>query len=334
MKLLGINSDAKTVKGLAFGWLTAICYLAPARIAILASDAVKTVCAFATAECTAACLYSAGRGSFSNVQKARIAKTRLWLESPEKFLEMLRGEIHALEKSASRQNLKAAVRLNGTSDIRFEKSGIMAEFPNVQFYDYTKYPLKAIGERPANYDLTYSYTGLEISRTFASQWLAAGVNVAAVFRGGLPKTFLNHPVIDGDKSDLRFLDARGVIVGLKAKGKARTGISSFVTDVVNGEAVIAAAGERTVPADKPTAIQTSQPLQSAIDEQTRDIAEFKAESFGEAIARGASVALVGESGVDYLDASKAIRIPAGLTRPQLRKFLDANFKTNLFEIGG
>lgn len=265
MRLLSINSDSKTIKGLAYGWLTAICYLAPARLAILASHAVKTVCAFATAECTAVCLNTAGLGGvYKSIQEARIKKTRLWLEDPAAFLEKLRGELFALERAAKKKSLKPAARLNGLSDIRFEKTGIFDEFKKIQFYDYSKYPSNLIPEIASNYHITYSYTGLEISRTFAGAWLERGYNVAAVFRGGLPATFLGHKVIDGDKSDLRFLDPKRVIVGLKAKGKARLGVSSFVTDVVNGVAVIrdpaAVAESRTVPAEKPTAIKTNWPV--------------------------------------------------------------------------
>jgi hypothetical protein len=51
-----------------------------------------------------------------------------------------------------------------------------------------------------------------------------------VFRGEKPKTFLGLKVIDGDTHDMRFLDEDNVVVGLKAKGKAKTDYSGFVID--------------------------------------------------------------------------------------------------------
>ena len=60
---------------------------------------------------------------------------------------------------------------------------------------------------------------------FASAWLDNGGNIAVVFdtkKGeDLPPSFWGFDVIDGDKSDLRFLDADNVVVGLRSKGKAK-----------------------------------------------------------------------------------------------------------------
>jgi hypothetical protein len=52
--------------------------------------------------------------------------------------------------------------------------------------------------------------------------------VAVVFEKELPKVSLFREVIDGDIHDLRFLDKQGVIVGLKAKGKAFNDSTGFV----------------------------------------------------------------------------------------------------------
>lgn len=230
MKLLSIGTDAKTVKGEKLGVLTGILYMAPHTIA-----GPQTVCPFATNECKAACLYSAGRGGFNSVQKARIAKTTFWRTSPDDFIKQLEIEIIALERKAKKQNMIPAVRLNGTSDIKWEETGIMQKFPHIQFYDYTKYPPSLRKTLPANYHITYSYTGLPLSADWSNTWSSRGFNTAVVFRGGLPTEFLGRPVIDGDLSDLRFTDPKGVIVGLKAKGAARKGISSFIQLVENGK---------------------------------------------------------------------------------------------------
>jgi hypothetical protein len=225
MTLLSIGTDAKTSKGEKLGFLTGILYLAPHTIA------GPSVCPFATIECKDLCLYTAGRGGFTSVQKARIAKTTFWRTDPDGFKAQLVAEIAALVRKAAKAGLTPCVRLNGTSDIKWEESGIMERFPDVQFYDYTKYPPTLRKTLPANYHLTYSYTGVALSDQWSEQWAKRGVNTAVVFRGGLPSKWKGRTVVDGDPSDLRFNDERGVIVGLKAKGAARKGVSAFVQDV-------------------------------------------------------------------------------------------------------
>jgi len=44
----------------------------------------------------------------------------------------------------------------------------------------------------------------------------------------MPETYEGTPVFNGDDSDLRFLDPKGVVVGLYAKGKAKKDTSGFV----------------------------------------------------------------------------------------------------------
>jgi hypothetical protein len=59
-----------------------------------------------------------------------------------------------------------------------------------------------------------------------------GYNVATVFgikkSQPMPETYNDVPVFNGDDSDLRFLDPKGVVVGLYAKGKAKKDTSGFV----------------------------------------------------------------------------------------------------------
>jgi hypothetical protein len=108
----------------------------------------------------------------------------------------------------------------------------MEQFPEVQFYDYTKIVKRAYSKLPSNYHLTLSYS--EKDPEYAEQVLQAvrdtGVNAAVVFRKELPETFHGLKVIDGDKDDLRFLDPKGVIVGLIAKGDAIHDDTGFVID--------------------------------------------------------------------------------------------------------
>lgn len=230
MQLLSIGADAKTVKGQDFGVLTGIQYLAPSK------ESGFNTCYNASPGCIAACLYTSGMAqAFPAINKARIARTLFFFQNPKEYGAQLIKEITALIKKASKQNLIPAVRLNGTSDlvwekIRFEGKTILEHFPAVQFYDYTKNPTRALrhaaGLMPANYHLTFSRS--EANQNEVLQIMAAGGNVAAVFRNTLPATYLGRPVIDGDKSDLRFNDPKGVVVGLTEKGKAKSDESGFV----------------------------------------------------------------------------------------------------------
>jgi hypothetical protein len=228
MKLLGVNSDAKTTKGTKYGYLTGILYLAPAK------QSGFEVCPSRSVGCTEACLYTSGHGSFQNVKDARIRKTQWLFNDRPGFLQALRADVKALVKKAEKQGLIPCVRLNGTSDIGWEgvANDLMAEFSNVQWYDYTKIQTRMMryleGKMPSNYHLTFSKS--ENNWDKCLEVLKHGGNVAAVFNK-VPETFMGYTVIDGDKSDLRFLDPSNVIVGLKAKGMARKDKSGFVITI-------------------------------------------------------------------------------------------------------
>jgi hypothetical protein len=231
MKYLAIGNNAKTVKSDKGGeYLTAILYLAPA-------DTVKSinVCPMAeTAGCKSACLYTAGRGAFNNVQSARVKKTEAFRDDPSGFVDQLAEDISKAQRKANKLGVKLAVRLNGTSDIAWENSlgtnglSLMETFPTVQFYDYTKLPGRKV---PSNYHLTVSYSAHNAA--YASKASKTGHNLAVVFRSSkLPKRYLGRTVINGDTNDLRFLDPTGVVVGLYAKGAAKKDASGFVIDVI------------------------------------------------------------------------------------------------------
>lgn len=232
MKLLSVNADAKTVKGVKVGVLTGILYLAPSD-----ESGVMNTCKHASKGCRSACLFTAGRGAFSNVKAARIAKTVRFVKDQTQFMLDLVDDIAALIKKATKENLIPAVRLNGTSDIRWEDvllngKNVMQIFPNVQFYDYTKDSsvLDWRKKLPANLHLTFSKS--ESNDSVIAKAVSMGMNVAVVFSGKtLPATYLGRPVINGDDSDVRFNDPNGVVVGLKAKGKAKRDTSGFVVAV-------------------------------------------------------------------------------------------------------
>lgn len=235
MKLLTVGGNTKIAKGDAQGeYLTAILHLAPAKLS------GREVCPGRSAGCTAACLNTAGRGRFDNVQAARIRKTQLFFTDREAFMSTLADDITAHVRKCNRLGVKPAVRLNGTSDLPWEKlrfgsAGytLMELFPRVQFYDYTKVPGRMVRmlngtEWPHNYHLTFSVSDRPGSEEQGEFYAFKGATAAVVFRDTLPITWKDLPVINGDETDLRFKDPRGVIVGLLAKGKAKQDTSGFV----------------------------------------------------------------------------------------------------------
>jgi hypothetical protein len=214
-QLLSVESDAKTVKGSKYGYLTGILYLAPSTEA----DGVHNLCPMASVECRQACLYGAGMaGVFPSIKAARIEKTKQYLVSPRVFVEKLAVDIIRLQDEAKSRGLLPAVRLNGTSDLPKLARELAARFPQVQFYDYTKIP-RAWQRTSSNYHLTFSFSGTNLED--CKRALKRGINVAVVFSGPLPAEWHGYQVINGDLSDLRFTDPVGVVVGLKSKGEAR-----------------------------------------------------------------------------------------------------------------
>jgi hypothetical protein len=171
-------------------------------------------------------------GAFGTVQQARIKKTKQFFEDRDNFLMQLRKDITALVRKAKKTNMTPAIRLNGTSDIEWTRFGIMEEFPEVQFYDYTKVLNRLKQPIPKNYHITFSKSE---DNEMDCRWaLNLGFNVAVVFNK-LPETYFARPVISGDETDVRFEDARGVIVGLTAKGKAKKDLNNFVIKVASPE---------------------------------------------------------------------------------------------------
>ena len=231
--LLGVT-NSKTIKGEKDGYLTGILYLSPAD-----SVTKKTLCAYAEkAGCKNGCLYTAGRGKFNSVHMARVRKTIFYLFYRNEFMRVLANDIERLQRKAIREDLKLAIRLNGTSDIQWEHerfissdgtsyTNIFEAFPENIFYDYSKIPTR---KGPKNYHLTFSYSNRpEYAKVVAkSEAKNPTRNIAVVFNGELPTTYRNRTVINGDKTDLRFLDQDNVIVGLTAKGKAKHDTSGFV----------------------------------------------------------------------------------------------------------
>ena len=240
MKLLS-TANPKIQKGTKLGYLSFILHLAPATLS------GKETCPKRTAGCTAACLNTAGRGGMfkkgentNMIQQARIRKTKMFFEARDAFMEQLEKDINLGIKQAKKLGLTPVFRLNGTSDLAWEKytlkgsdKNVFEMFDNVQFYDYTKVLGRKVSHLP-NYHLTFS--AADGNDADVAKAVAAGMNVAAVF-DALPETYMGKSVINADEHDLRFLDPKGVIAGLKAKGRAKKDTSGFVRRVIDIQTV-------------------------------------------------------------------------------------------------
>lgn len=229
LKLCSIGTNAKTSKSDSKfeNTITMILYLAPHTLA-----GRGNICSHATQGCKDVCLYTAGRGSFSTVQKARIRRTQLFFDDNKQFLKDLQHDLDLFLKYSEENLLQPFVRLNGTSDIDFQKLKVedgktfFELFPSLNFYDYTKDFKRTT--KFSNYSLTFSYNE-NISLSQIKTKLKQNINVAVVFKE-LPSTWNNIEVIDGDLSDLRPFDKKNCFVGLKAKGLARKIETDFVVD--------------------------------------------------------------------------------------------------------
>ena len=243
-KLIGVGTNAKTIKGDGSEYLTAILYMTPYKIMV--DGKLFNSCSMAAiASCIDACLYTAGRGKFSNVQTARQRKAQWFYKDRQGFLAQLIIDIDKFRNYCQKRGIQPCVRLNGTTDIRWELQRYMGEknvfeiFPDVQFYDYTKSANRKVKDIP-NYHLTWSYSNANPEYAkLLDKAMEQGMNAAVVFRSNFIKVvpkcwhkWKGYPVIDGDSDDLRFLDPKGGhIVALYAKGAAKKDTSGFVQEV-------------------------------------------------------------------------------------------------------
>lgn len=242
------TDSAKAAKASGYGYLNAIHYVAPFTL-----GGAGNLCSHATIACYLNCLgWQSGQAAMvkdldndtNSVRESRKLKAQLFMRDRANYMNRLARDIIALDRRAMRESLKLCVRLNGSSDIRFErirfnldaktlgaleKAGLLSRltylsqvtllelFPAIQFVDYTKNHNR-LGNAPKNLDLTLSYS-VENSADCVKA-LMAGHNVAMIFDGGLPDSFAGFPVINGDLHDLRHLDPKGGhIVGLTPKGR-------------------------------------------------------------------------------------------------------------------
>ena len=191
-KLLGVGTNAKTIKGDGSEYLTAILYMTPYKVMVDGKH--FNSCSMAEqASCIEGCLYTAGRGRMTNVQSARQRKAEWFYRDRVGFMDQLFEDITKFEAYCKKRGIQPCVRLNGTTDIRWElipisnivkgetKKNIFELFPNVQFYDYTKIPNRKVADYP-NYHLTWSYSAA--NPKYEEQFwdvIRNGMSVAVVF---------------------------------------------------------------------------------------------------------------------------------------------------------
>lgn len=212
-------------------YVSYIMHLSPAFEAYKELSRIGTLCPHASPGCIASCLNTAGRGKFDSVQQARLRKSLYYIVFRKEFLLHLNKELTRLENKANKEGKQLVIRLNGTSDVPWENiklDGItvIERFPKIQFYDYTKSPMRLFKvQHIKNYSLTFSCA--ENNWDTCVELIKEGHNIAVVF-DSIPETYYGFKVINGDSHDFRFLDKKGVIVGLSAKGEAKKDDSGFV----------------------------------------------------------------------------------------------------------
>jgi hypothetical protein len=177
----------------------------------------------------------------------------MFADNRDAFMAQLVAEISAFRRKAARAGLTPCVRLNGTSDIVWESVGLCSEFdalkrytlfdrfPSLQFYDYTKLPGRLARTMPANYHLSISWSGADASYQRKAEQAAReyGAPLVVVRHGRYPLAYTEAlqgisnraacaHIVNGDESDLRFIDPLRSLVVLRSKGLARRDASGFV----------------------------------------------------------------------------------------------------------
>lgn len=219
------------------------------------------LCKKATNGCSTSCLYHQGitkNSAFNKnrIKQARLKRTLKFLVQREEFFIQLIKEIKALVRKATKKGLTPTLQLNGTSDILWEKESfsydekeyknIMVFFPEVQFFDYTKYDIvKSRKKLPKNYHLTYSRAGKNKGKVIddwkiLSSYLEMGIDVAVILSKNMKEhilnnsTYNNYKVIDGDICNCRAYDIfqreenKGLIIALEVANKTDINNSGFI----------------------------------------------------------------------------------------------------------
>lgn len=222
-----LSKSVKTIKGESRGILTGVVYMSPAK----KIEADLYSCSnFIEAECSGPCLAGSGHGGDAQATKARKDRLDLLIKSPSLFFEILSREIFRLEKKAAKEGMSTAYRLNGTTDLRWDRiiyngRSIFQHYSKLQWYDYTKNIETYKAHSLLGVDMTFSFYRA-VDRNVLQDLLDNGGKVAIAYYDEKPLTQRigdrDYRVIDGDEHDARFLDPKGVIVALKYKNQTFT----------------------------------------------------------------------------------------------------------------
>lgn len=222
------EGNSKLAKNKEIGHYSAVLHLAPNI------ESGYDVCPNSSPGCRHNCFWNTGNFQYKKQREKTINKTRMFFENRKVFLAQLHSDLFELEMIASRKNMAASVRLNGTSDIRWHKidKRLFSDHPGIQFYDYTKNPDVALdfinGKLPENYHVTFSRN--EINEKFIKKHIRGRMQVAVVVEKHLKASLLKiqENSIDGDMHDARFTESNESVILLKSKGKAQTDQTGFV----------------------------------------------------------------------------------------------------------
>ena len=200
-----------------------------------------------------ACLNTAGHGGIgldtdklNPVQIARLKRSAFFHTRRSEFWIMLIRDIDRLVRRARKLGLIPAVRLNGTTDVKWESQPVVIDgvkiaenimqlysgislitgdpVSDVVFYDYTKWPYakRPTESLPINYHLTFSRS--ESNEDQIAENIAHGRNVTVVVdipsrdhKTPIPTTWREIPTYDADRSDFRPNDPAGRILILRYK---------------------------------------------------------------------------------------------------------------------
>lgn len=279
---LDLNASAPETSG----YLQHIMYAAPANKAneaIRANNERRTsrgessipltnACVCSTPGCRKACLSGAGQLGLSAGTHAINVRTAFAAAHPDKFLTVLHGNLSSFQRRASRLGVNPVVRLNGTTDIRFDTLPTADLFyrdydrNKIQFNEYTKHntrgalsasDLAAENARFARTPNLYAihslneHTTPERVRQLAGQGrnFAVPVDISEshpVFnehRSALmPHTTFSfgdeeYPTVNGYRHDMRFLDPQGghaVILPVKKLSGGREQVETGNEEFVRG----------------------------------------------------------------------------------------------------
>jgi hypothetical protein len=260
IRLLTENTKLSKVPGVSGrGWLLRGLAMAPADVG------GHEACYWRSNGCTKACngLFSGGN-NMPGTRRAMIERKILFFERRDDFKGQLVDELTQFQRLADRQNMRAAVRLNVSTDIVWERifRELFGLFPRINFYDYTKASVRHRPELPANYSLSHSVSERSTYADIVAA-IAAGRNIVAAFNSGyvwgkylnakgyLPRHLKiidrsgREPTIvidcrNGDRHDLRLpvADGHGNCVALRGKGGrklvAQAVADGFIVDFPEG----------------------------------------------------------------------------------------------------